>query len=172
MVALLVIVLAILAGIAWWLFSSRSDAEKNARAFAEVIVQRVAVNYDEKFLHVHLSPEGQVNYLQSWRERLMIQLRELGVPAQPIEIKGNLEFNSYFFDPHGIYRAKLNYPTTSASLEVNVSRGMTVWQVDSVNLTWTPPAVLSPTPSPAPTATPTPAPMPAPTRKAKSKSKP
>lgn len=169
MVALLVIVLAILAGVAWWLFSSRQDAEKNARAFAKEVVTRVAVNYDEKFLHVHLSPEGQVTYLQSSREHLISQLREFGVPQQPIEVTGKLEFSSYFFDPHGNYRAQLNYATTSAHLEVGVSRGMTVWQVDAINLIWTPPATPTPTPLPAIIATPTPTLPPTPSRKSKSK---
>src|ERR1700681_1467973 len=111
-VALLVIVLVLLGGIVWWLYSSRQDAEKNARVFATEIAKRVAINYDEKFLHVHLSPEAQIQYLKSWRERLMDHLRELGVPAQPIGVQGDLTFTNYFFDPHGMFRAQLTYPTT------------------------------------------------------------
>ena len=166
-VALLVIVLLLLGGIVWWLYSSRQDAEKNARIFATEVARRVAVNYDEKFLHVHLSPEAQITYLKSWRDRLLDRLRELGVPAQPLDVQGDVAFSSYFFDPQGTFRAQLNYPTTSAQLDLGISRGMTVWQVDMINLTWNPP----PTPTPAPTPMVTPTPTPEPEQKAKRKRK-
>jgi hypothetical protein len=162
-VALLVIVLLILGGIVWWLYSSRQDAEKNARIFATEVAKRVAVNYDEKYLHVNLSPDGQKTYLRSTRDRLLDRLRELGVPAQPIEVEGEVTFTSYFFDPRGRFQAQLKYPTTSAQLDLDISRGMTVWQVDTINLPWNPPATpaVGPAPvAPAPVATPTPTPAP------------
>jgi hypothetical protein len=166
-VALLVIVLLILSGIVWWLYSSRQDAEKNARIFATEVAKRVATNYDEKFLHVRLSPAAQIMYLQSWRDRLMDRLRELGVPAQPIAAQGDITFTSYFFDPRGTFRAQLNYPTTSAYLDLVISRGMTVWQIDEINLT------ANPLPTPVPTATLalTPAPTPTPAAEQKPKRK-
>lgn len=166
-VALLVIVLLILSGIVWWLYSSRQDAEKNARIFATEVTKRVAISYDEKFLHVHLSPEAQKTYLRSSRDRLLDRLRELGVPAQPIDVQGDVAFTSYFFDPKGTFRAQLNYPTTSAQVDLSISRGMTVWQVDTINLTWNPP----PTPTPSPVLTATPTPTPAPEQKPKRKRK-
>jgi len=89
-IALLVIVSLLLGGIVWWLYSSRQDAVKNARAFATEVTRRVAVNYDEKFLHVRLSPEAQMTYLKSWRDRLLDHLRELGLPAQPMNLAHHL----------------------------------------------------------------------------------
>ena len=157
-IPLLVIVLLILGGIVWWLYSSRLDAEKNARIFATEVAKQVAINYDEKFLHIHLSPDGQVQYLKSSRDRLLDRLREFGVPAQPLDVQGDISFSSYFFDPKGTFRAQLNYPTTSAQLELSISRGMTVWQVDTINLLWTPPPAAVSTPTPTPVPTPTPAP--------------
>lgn len=156
---LLLIVLLILAGIFWWLYSSRTKDDQNARAFATEVIKRVAIDYDEKFLHIHLSPEAQVQFLRSWRDRLMDQLRSFGVPAQPLDIQGDVVFSSYFFEPKGTFRAQLKYPTTSAQLEVNVSRGMAVWQVDSVNVIWTPPPAATATPSPTPVPTPSPIPQ-------------
>lgn len=155
-VALLVIVLLLLSGIVWWLYSSRQDAEKNARIFATEVTNRVAINYDEKYLHVHLSPEAQIQYLKSWRDRLLERLRELGVPAQPIDVQGDVTFTTQFFDPRGTFRAQLKYPTTSAQLDLTVSRGMTVWQVDGINLTWNPVPTPTPAPTPEMTASPTP----------------
>ena len=154
-VALLVIVLLLLGGIVWWLYSSRGDAERNARIFATEVTKRVAINYDEKFLHTHLSPEAQIQYLKSWRDRLLDRLREFGVPAQPLDVQGDVSFTSYFFDPKGTFRTPLNYPTMSAQLELGISRGMTVWQVDMINLTWNPPPTPTPAPTPVPTPTPT-----------------
>ena len=169
-IGFLVIVGVLVLGIVWWLYSSRQDAVKKSRAFAAEVVTHVAVNYDEKYLHVHLSPEAQVNYLQSWRERFIARLRELGVPAQPIEVTGNVAFTSQFFDPRGTFRAELKYPTTSAYVDLEVSRGMTVWQVDKIDLTWTPPP--TPTPAPVLAATPTSTPPPPPPeQKPKRKSK-
>lgn len=168
-IALLVIVLLLLGGIAWWLYSSRHDAERNARIFATEVTKRVVINYDEKYLHVHLGPEAQVTYLRSWRDRLLDRLREFGVPAQPIDVQGEVAFTSYFFDPKGTFRAQLVYPTMSAQLELGVSRGMTVWQVDMINVTWTPPPTPTPTPAPTSLVTPTPTPTPAPEQKRKQK---
>lgn len=155
-----IIVAALIAGALWFLYSSRRDGEKNARIFANEVVQRVAVNYDEKYLHVHLSPEAQTKYLASWRERMMQNLRQLGTVKQPIEVKGDVQFSSGFFDPHGNFRAELIYPNTTAALELVITRGMTVWQVDDINLIWTP----APTPTPAASPTPViPSPTPSPT---------
>jgi hypothetical protein len=159
-IVLLVIVLAILGGGVWFLYSSRQDADKNGRAFAALVAKRLAVNYDDKFFHVRLSAPAQINYLQSWRDRMLMQLRQLGVPAQPIEMKGDMAYTSYFFQPRGTFHAQLVYPTTTASLDMVISRGMTVWQIDEINLTWNPPP--TPTPAPTPVMTPTPTPTPEP----------
>ena len=162
-IALIVIVLLLLGGIVWWLYAARQDAEKNARLFALEVTKKVAINYDEKYLHVHLSPEAQVQYLKSWRDRLIERLRERGVPAQPIDVQGDVTFTKGFFDPHGLFRAQLNYPQTTAQLELGVSRGMTVWQVEMINLIFTP----LPTPTPDPTAVMTPTPTPTPEPKSR-----
>lgn len=163
-IAIWIIVAALIGGVLWFLYSSRQDGERNARAFANEVVQRVAVNYDTKYLHVHLSPEAQVKHLQSWRDRLMQSLKELGPVQQPIEVNGDVQFSSGFFEPIGTFRAELKYPNSKAKMELLISRGMTVWQVDELNMIW-PPAP-APTPAPVammtPTATPTPTPAPAP----------
>ena len=166
---LLVIILAILGGGAWYVYSSRKDAEKNCTIFAQQVAERVIVHYDQKYLHVRMGPAAQVKYLQSSRERLMYYLRQLGTPSQPIEVKGKVYFTSYFFKPRGEFRAEVKYPTTKAYLDLSISSGMTVWQVDEINLTWDPPPTPSPTPAPATTETPTPTPTPTPEQKPRRK---
>ena len=160
--ALWIIVAALVGGAFWFLYSSRRDGDKNARAFATEVAQRVAVNYDEKYLHVHLSPEAQTKYLQSYRDRMLQNLRSFGPVKQPIPVNGDVQFSSYFFEPHGTFKADLVYPTMTAALELVISRGMTVWQVDEINLTWTPPPTPTPSPTPPPAMAPSPTPSPTP----------
>jgi hypothetical protein len=167
--ALLVIVLLLMGGIVWWLYSSRRDAEKNARVFVTEVANRLAVNFDEKYFHVHQSPDAQRTYLRSARDRLLERLHEFGVPAQPMEVEGKLVFTSLFFDPRGTFTVQLKYPTTTAKLDVDISRGMTVWQIDAVNLTGTPPS--TPTPAPTLETSPSPTPPPDPEQQTKRKRK-
>ena len=162
---LLLIVLAILAGGTWWVFSSRREAEKNCREFATLVAERMAVHYDEKFLHVRLGPDAQKKFLQSVRDRMIAQLRQFGTPAQPIPLTGDVQFESGFFRPMGTFRAHLKYPGRTAYLDLAISSGMTVWQVDDIYLTWDTP------PAPAPTATPALAPTPTPTPEQKPRRK-
>jgi hypothetical protein len=158
--ALLIIVALLVCGIIWWLYSARQDAEKNARVFATEVATKVVKNYDEKYLHVHLSPDAQKTYLRSSRDRLLDRIKDFGVLTQPIDIQGNVEFTSYFFDPHGTFHAQLKYPTGAAQLDMDISRGMTVWQVDSISLSGNAPPPPTPAATPVVTASPTPAPEP------------
>ncbi len=160
--ALWIIVAALVGGALWFLYSSRRDGDKNARAFAAEVAQRVAVNYDDKYLHVHLSPEAQVKFLASYRERLLQNLRSFGPVKQPIPVNGNVRFSSGFFEPVGTFRADLVYPNMTASLDMLISRGMTVWQINEINLTWTPPPTPTPSPTPTPAFSPSPTPSPTP----------
>jgi hypothetical protein len=48
----------------------------------------------------------------------------------------------------------------TAYVDLAISRGMTVWQVNDINLTWNPPP--TPTPAPMPEMTPSPTPSPTP----------
>ena len=161
------IVLLILGGIAWLGYSSRRGAEKDARTFANEVIKRATVNYDGKFLRLHLSPDAQIQYPTSWWERILDQLRGFGVPAQPIDLQGDVTFTSYLFDPQGTFHAQLNYSTMPAKLELDISRKMSIWQIERFNLMWSPPPGSIPTPTPMLLPTPTPTPL----EKVKRKSK-
>ncbi|HEX4641125.1 MAG TPA: hypothetical protein VH252_07045 [Chthoniobacterales bacterium] len=156
--AIWIILLALLAGALWFLYSSRSDAEKKMREFAGQIVQTMAVNYDVLFLNNHMTPQAQTNYIPSWRDRMVGFLKGFGPMSKPIETKGDVHFNSLFFDPVGTFQSVLTYPTMTATMNLTVIRGMNTWQVDQIELVWTPPP--TPTPSPTPLVTPSPTPTP------------
>ena len=166
---LLIIVLALLAGGLWFLYSSRTEAQKQARQFVDKVVQSMAVNYDVRFLNTHLTPQAQLSYIPSWRDRVIGFLKGFGPMTKPIETKGDLTFTSGFFDPHGRFESELTYANQTAKLNVAVSRGMNAWQVEEIELVWTPPPTPTPSPTPAvaPSPTPTPTPEPKPQRRRK-----
>ena len=156
-----IILLAILGGAVWFVYSSRTDGQKNGRAFADQVIQKVAVEYDEKYLDLHLSPPARAQYLPMWRTRMMQYLKGFGPLAKPPDTKGEVHFTSHFYDPRGFFRSDLTYASTTAYLELTVSKGIR-WQVDEINLVWNPPPSPPPAPSPvmAPSPTPTPTPQP------------
>jgi hypothetical protein len=160
--AIWIILLALLAGAVWFLYSSRAEADKKMREFAGQIVQSMAVNYDVRFLNNHMTTAAQANYIPSWRDRMIGFLKGFGPVSKPIETTGNVHFDSLFFDPVGTFQTVLTYPTMTATMNLTVIRGMNNWQVDQIELNWTPPPTPTPSPTPAVTASPTPSPTPEP----------
>lgn len=161
-----IIVLAIIAGGIWFVFSSRTEGQKNGRAFANEVIQKVVVNQDEKFLEQRLNPKVRLNYSSVWRSRMFQYLRSFGTLSRPPVTTGDITFTSQFYDPRGFFRADLTYPNQTAHLELAVSKGLSAWQIDEINLVWNPPPAPTPTPSPVMASSPTPTPTP--TRKRKS----
>lgn len=162
-----IILLAMLAGALWFLYSSRADAERKMREFNNQIVQTMAVNYDVRFLNTHMTVQAQANYIPSWRDRMAGFLKGFGPMSKPIETKGNVTFTSLFFDPRGSFENVLTYPTMSATLKLTVIRGMNTWLVDEIELIWTPPPTATPSPTVAPSPSPTPSPTPEPKQRRK-----
>ena len=146
--AIWIIVLFIIAGAVWFLYSSRGDSDKGGRAFAAEVARKLAVDYDERYLIQHLNPENQAARLPAWRERLIKNLRSFGPLAKPVETTGDIQFTSSFYDPQGTFRSELTYPTMTAHFDLSISKGQNGWRIDELNLVWNPP----PTPVPSPTA--------------------
>lgn len=155
-----IIVLAIMAGAVWFLYSSRKDADQEARKFAQQVAEKLAVEYDEHYLQVHLNPENQASHLPSWRDRLLKSLKSFGPLAKPVETTGTVLFTSQFFEPRGTFRSELTYPTMTAHFDFSISKGMNGWRIDELNLVWNPPPTPTPTPSPPPVMSPRPTPTP------------
>lgn len=155
-IVLVLIVLAILGGGYWFLQKSKREREKEAQDFARNTANRLALNFDQKFLDLHLSPEAKLRYPPSFRDRLISYLRGLGAPSRAIELTGTVTFTNQFFEPHGQFRAHLQYPDRSAEVDLAVSSPQALWQIDDINVTWT----VVPVPTPIPTPTPVPSPVP------------
>ena len=167
-----IIVVFIVAGIVWYVYSSRGDSVKEGRMFAEEVSKKIAIDFDDRYLLTHLNRENQAANLPAWRERLFRSLRSFGPMTKPMEITGDISFTSKFFDPHGTYQTALTYATMPARLDLSISKAPTGWRIDEINLVWTPP---SPTPAPVammtPTPTPSPSPSPSPTPEQKQRRK-
>ena len=148
------IVLMLLAGLGWWLFSARESRAQEAKAFVREVAARLAFDLDRKVLDVRLNREAQVRYPPSFRDRLIDRLRGFGRPTGDIEVKGDVVFTSYFFEPSGLLRAALTYPQMRVYLDLTVSQRHMRWQIDTINLSWEPiadapqPAVPVPPPGP------------------------
>jgi hypothetical protein len=94
-------------------------------------------------------------------------LKGFGPMSKPIQTKGDVHFSSLFFDPVGTFQSTLTYPTMTATMNLSVIRGMNTWQVDQIELVWTPPP--TPTPSPTVAASPSPTPTPEPNQQKRRK---
>jgi hypothetical protein len=124
------------------------------------VSQKVVVDFDDRYLLAHLNPENQAAHLPAWRERLFRSLKGFGPQTKPMEVTGDVFFTSYFFEPRGTYKVDLYYAAMPAHLDLSVSKGISGWRIDEINLVWNPP---SPTPAPVAAATPSPTPSPTPT---------
>ncbi len=146
---LIVIVLAIVGGGVAYLWWSKENNEKSARDFAQEAAERILRQHDEHFLDVRLSPDAQVEYPPSWRSRLFSHLYELGQPEQNLDLTGETTFQSFFFEPKGMFRVRGQYPQNPAPaiLALGISHPRALWQIDYINLIWTP---LRPAPAPTP----------------------
>ncbi len=160
--AIWIIVLAILAGAAWFVYSSHDDAVRGAHAFTQEVTQKITADFDDHFLLVHLNRENQAAHLPAWRERLFRSLRGFGPMTKPAQITGDVRFTSYFFDPRGTFRVDLTYAAMPAHLDLEISKGASTWQIDEINLVWDPPRAPAPPPTPVAVASPTPSPIPEP----------
>jgi PIN domain nuclease of toxin-antitoxin system len=134
-----IILLAIIAGGAWWLFNNKQTMDREARAFGREMIQQLTVNHDAAFFANHLSPQAKLDNPRSKQEYIMSKLQELGAPAQPIQIDESITWESHFFEPRGFFTAHLIYPAQTATLQIAVSHPVSKWQLDDITMTWNQP---------------------------------
>jgi hypothetical protein len=127
-----IIVLALIGGGVWWLFSNKQRMDREARAFGKEAVERLAVHHDQAFLGNNLSPQARLENPPSQQQYIISKFQQLGVPAQPIAIDEVVTFESHFFEPKGYFTAHLNYPAGPATLQIAVSHPVGKWQLDNI----------------------------------------
>ncbi|HME88274.1 MAG TPA: hypothetical protein VKE30_03590 [Chthoniobacterales bacterium] len=127
--------LAILGGGLWYLYSNKAVTDREARDFARETVKRLTVDHDRQYLENHLGPQAKLDMPPSMRDYFIQRLTQFGAPAQPIRIEENVTFESYFFEPRGIFTAHLDYPGQGAMLQMATSHPVSRWQIDNVTFT-------------------------------------
>jgi hypothetical protein len=116
----------------WWLYSNKQTMAKEGRAFGKEAVQRIFVQHDLAFFASHLSPEARLQFPPSAQQDLFTRLDRLGTPAGPVDVQGDIVFQSQFFEPRGNFHARINYPAKGAEINISISHPVGRWQIDDV----------------------------------------
>jgi hypothetical protein len=119
----------------WWLYSNKQTMAKEGREFGRKVIQELVVQRNVKFLADHLSPAMRLQYPPSAQQDLMTRLDRLGTPVSPPDVQGDIQFQSHFFEPNGVFKARINYPARSAEINVAVSHPVGRWQIDEIAFT-------------------------------------
>jgi|SRR5438067_1781174 len=129
-VVVLIIVLGLVGAGFWWLVSNKQAMAKDGKQFANEAIQRIVVQRDINFFNSHLGPSARMNYPPSAQQEFMAEIAKLGSPAGPINVEGNIEFQSQFFEPKGTFHARINYPARFADVTLAISHPVGRWQID------------------------------------------
>jgi len=132
-ILVIVIIVLVLLGIAyWWLDSNKRQMMTEGREFGMKVIQELIMQRNVKFFGDHLSPAMRLQYPPSAQQELMNQLNKLGEPVSPPNVEGEIVFQSHFFDPNGVFHARINYPARGAEINVAVSHPVGRWQIDEL----------------------------------------
>jgi hypothetical protein len=139
---MILVLLLILLGIGWYLYSTRAATEREGIRYGHEVVDRLVVKHDRSLLGWEgrdqppgdLDPQAKLEMPPSQRDYLIQRLAQLGTPAPPIKIDDNVSFDSGFFHAHGVFTATLNYPGQAATLQIATSQGDTKWLINNITL--------------------------------------
>ena len=129
-----IIVIALLGVGLWMLFAYKRSTQKEGREFGNQAIQSLAVQHDPAFLASRLGPAARLDLPPSAQQELISKLQQLGTPVGPIDLKGDITFQSQFFEPRGFFTAHVNYPTRGARIELGTSHPVGRWQIDTLAL--------------------------------------
>ena len=105
---------------------------QEGREFGRKVIQELVVQHNVKFFGDHLSPAMRLKYPPSAQQDLINQLNKLGEPLSPPNVEGDIVFQSHFFEPNGVFHARINYPARGAEINVAVSHPVGRWQIDEI----------------------------------------
>src|SRR5206468_4132219 len=131
-VVVLVIVLVLLGIGYWWLNSTKQEMAKGGKDFANEALQKIVVQHDINFFGSHLSPQARMNFAVSAQQEFMNDIVQMGSPVGAIDLQGQMEFTSQFFEPHGSFHARINYATRYADFDLSISHPVGRWQIDTI----------------------------------------
>jgi hypothetical protein len=131
-IAILVIVLVLLGIGYWWLNSTKQETAKEGKEFANEAVQKIVVQHDINFFGSHLSPQARMNLPVSAQQEFMNDIVQMGAPVGAVNLQGQIEFQSQFFEPQGNFHARINYPVKYADFDLTISHPVGRWQIDTI----------------------------------------
>src|SRR6266480_2103391 len=108
------------------------DMATEEKQFANEAVQTIVVQHDVNFFGSHLSPQARMNLPVSAQQEFMNDIVQMGSPVGAIDLQGQIEFQSQFFEPHGAFHARINYPARYADFDVSISHPVGRWQIDTI----------------------------------------
>jgi hypothetical protein len=132
-IVILIIVLGLVGVGFWYLSSNKQEMAREGKQFARDAIQRIVVQRDINFFNSHLSPQARMNFPQSAQQDFFAEIAKLGAPSGAIDVKGDIEFNSQFFEPHGSFQARINYPARYADINLGISHPVGRWQIDDAS---------------------------------------
>ena len=132
---IVIILVLVVGGGLLYLYSNKAATDREAREFARDAVKKLTVEHDRRLLDDRLSPQAKLDMPPSQRDYLIKRLTQFGVPQQPIQIEESVTFQSYFFEPSGIFTAHLDYPGQGATMQMATSHPVSRWQIDNVTFT-------------------------------------
>jgi hypothetical protein len=132
-IVLVIIVLALLGAAYWWLNSTKQEMAKEGHQFANELVQKIVVQRDLNFFASRLSPQARMNFAAPTAQQEFInEIGRHGAPVGQINVQGKIEFQSQFFEPHGTFQARINYPAEYAEISFTISHPVGRWQIDDI----------------------------------------
>jgi hypothetical protein len=131
-IVVLIIVLGLVGAGFWWLSSNKQEMAREGKEFAREAVQRIVIQRDMNFFASRLSPQARMNFPQSAQQDFFAEIAKPGAPVGPVDVEGNIEFQSQFFEPHGNFHARINYPARYADINLTVSHPVSRWQIDEI----------------------------------------
>jgi hypothetical protein len=129
----ILIIVLVLIGIGfWWLFSNKQQMAREGRAFGKEALLKIAVDHDLRFFGEHLSPQARLQFPPSAQQEFISRIQKFGAPVGPIDVQGDIVFQSQFFEPSGNFHSHINYPARGAEVNVSISHPVGRWQIDDV----------------------------------------
>jgi hypothetical protein len=106
---------------------------KDGQQFANELVQKIVVHRDLNFFASRLSPQARMNFAAPTAQQEFInEIARHGAPVGQINVQGKIEFQSQFFEPHGTFQARINYPAEYAEINFTISHPVGRWQIDDI----------------------------------------
>ena len=131
-----VVVLLVVGGILYFLYNMRRSSETEGRQFAREVIERCVFQHDLKFLNSVVAADRRLAVPPGMDQQFIDTLAKLGTPDRNYVVTGDIQFDSYFFAPHGTFKSILTFPDRHGTFYVSVARPSGIWLVTDYGITW------------------------------------